>query len=763
MSDSITNQVASNLNTEILKEVKTLNTGIPAPILKQAIEKVIENAAPQLVNDVNTTANHQLNNIPKTAIGPINPVNITNGNLGPSDITNNLNGIVQTNVSDSSSSNITNQIQNQLKLSLPANKLNQLNFSSLNSTLLGVINPLINKNIKTALGGFSTQIFNQGNTQNFTVPNVETLYENLTPEQAQTEIDKVFENSLANNALKEAKNFNVDNSNNQEKLVAVSTGFIDPQANYPTKEYSGISDTNKLATGDPTGTIVLKKNKERMFGARLPFGEAWDQPDSPYRGQYPYNKVTQTEQGHIIEVDDTPGSERLHVYHKSGTFIEIDANGSVVKRTKGSSYEIIDKNGKISITGRADISINGACNIFVGNDANIEVEGDTNITCHNDITAQAGGTLNLSATEEINITSGNVNIQAYYRMNQKAEDFNIHSSNVIQMHSNADIKVQGVDWFFYSDNLFVETANDIHHKAGGSSYVSVGTDINQVAGGSIYNDVGGEFHMASGNATEAASSDTSYIADSSNIGVLTGRKTTQYFTINDPQTLSLADNRSLLLEEETASSSDLQNQKNLIISQGFSDASSLDKPPLSLENESVSSVQNDFVDPDIKLKSVTALPGNYNLSPNFTLEMLSNKAAVSKDSVRAHGNLKYGDIVYNLQGIALNVLEPVLKLYPNMFVTSAFRDPGNASNAKTSQHPLGQGVDIQFKGANKVEYYNIAKVLARVLRYDQLILEYCEYTKNPWIHVSYSVEKNRIQVLTFFNHRKHSDGLSNLA
>ena len=46
---------------------------------------------------------------------------------------------------------------------------------------------------------------------------------------------------------------------------------------------------------------------------------------------------------------------------------------------------------------------------------------------------------------------------------------------------------------------------------------------------------------------------------------------------------------------------------------------------------------------------------------------------------------------------------------------------------------------------------------------DQLILEYCNYTANPWIHVSFSIEKNRTQVLTFFNHKKHSDGLSNLA
>jgi hypothetical protein len=142
--------------------------------------------------------------------------------------------------------------------------------------------------------------------------------------------------------------------------------------------------------------------------------------------------------------------------------------------------------------------------------------------------------------------------------------------------------------------------------------------------------------------------------------------------------------------------------------------------------------------------------------------MLSSKAAVSRDPVRGHAGATYGEIVYNLQAVALNILEPVKKIYPKMFVTSAFRDPGNSSNAKTSQHPLGQGVDIQFKGITKKEYYDIAVKLAKVLKYDQLILEYCNYTNNPWIHVSYSV-KNRSQVLTFFNHKTHSQGLTQLA
>ena len=143
--------------------------------------------------------------------------------------------------------------------------------------------------------------------------------------------------------------------------------------------------------------------------------------------------------------------------------------------------------------------------------------------------------------------------------------------------------------------------------------------------------------------------------------------------------------------------------------------------------------------------------------------MLSSKAAVTRDPIKAQLGLTYGEIVFNLQAVALNVLEPVKKLYPNMIVTSAFRSAGNKSNAVTSPHPKGQGVDIQFPGIDKKEYYNIALKLAKVLKYDQLLLEYKSTGSGlPWIHVGFAAN-NRGQLLTFFNQAVHSQGLTQLA
>ncbi len=781
MDPLITRTIQGVLENTIFNKIIALNLNIPSPILRAIVSRVAEQSAVLVVQDVTKNANFQLNNIPKNLIGTVNPVNLVNGNLGPTDLTNNIENLILTQMSSQVTDKIVTSIESQLKLALPTDKFNLINFGNLAAVLVQTFTPTVNQTISTALGGFATAVFNRGANPISSLTNIDKLFSTLPPSAAQAQVDKQFDTDLTSKALTEAQNYDINETENKEKLDVLSKGFTDPNAKYPTKEYAGSSDTNKLAQGDARGTIVQDKNNDRMTGAKLPGGDAWDQPESAYRGAYPYNKVTQTESGHIIEIDDTPGSERLHVYHKSGTFIEIDGNGSVIKRTKGSSYEIIDRNGKIAISGRADISVNGACNIYVGNDANIEVEGDVNLTCHNDITAQAGGTLNLSATEEVNITSGNVNIQSYNLMNLSSNvELNLHATYGMNLSANANVHIDTIDLFQnattnynQADNIHIKSNESIFIEADSDININAGGGLNNQAGDAISNQAGGNFtadgnavHLNSGYSVEAEVAETSepaIIAGISNIGILPGRKDVQSNELDDPQALSLADNKSLLLEEETSTEEEFNGQKNVIISEGFATAADIDSTPVAVDSESVTSEQGTVIVPNENLKKATSLPGNYNLSPNFTVEMLSNKAAVSRSEIVAHGNYSYGDIVYNLQAIALNVLEPTRKLYPNMFVTSAFRDPGNASNAKTSQHPLGQGVDIQFKGATKADYYDIAIKLARVLKYDQLILEYCNYTKNPWIHISYSVKTNRSTVLTFFNHKKYGDGLTQLA
>ena len=51
----------------------------------------------------------------------------------------------------------------------------------------------------------------------------------------------------------------------------------------------------------------------------------WE-PASDYNTEYPYNTVTTTKSGHAIEIDDSPGFERMQWWHRSGSFEEISNN-----------------------------------------------------------------------------------------------------------------------------------------------------------------------------------------------------------------------------------------------------------------------------------------------------------------------------------------------------------------------------------------------------------------------------------------------------
>lgn len=593
-------------------------------------------------------------------------------------------------------------------------------------------------------------------------------------------IDSKYANSIAAKSIKEAASFDTNNTENNDKKAVVSKGFSDPTATFPTKDYSDTADTNKLAQGEIRGTPLQDRIRSRMRGAKLPNGESWDQPQSGYKAQYPYNKVTQTESGHIIEIDDTPGAERIHIFHRNGTFIEIDNNGSVVSRTVGSDYKIVDKNGYISIAGKANVSVTGSCNVFVGGDCNLEVVGDAFINSGNDIQVNAAGRLQLSGGEAIDMRAPKIYVEADEEFHMTAAvkanieaklinvksdtNINVQSTGATNIKSAGDLNIQtaGVGNIKSTNKMNIQTDGEMNVKTGSEYKVQGPGKGSFKFGGMLAMDyttaqIGGGQSVTAGTAGEAGDSEKATYSKS---GLNTPRLPMLEDVLDDPQSMTLADQYSLLSEDETE---DYAGQKRRLIEYGLASAAELEAQPIVGDTDSsTGTAKMSLITPNADLKNSTKLPDNYQLSPHFTLGMVSSKAAVTKDVIVAQRGLSYGEIVYNLQNIALNVLEPIYAVYPNMIVTSGYRDASSSSG--TSQHPLGMAVDIQFRGMNKKDYFETAKKLKECVQFDQLLLEYCSYTNNPWLHISLDPSKsNRNQILTFWNHKKHSEGLTNLA
>jgi hypothetical protein len=121
------------------------------------------------------------------------------------------------------------------------------------------------------------------------------------------------------------------------------------------------------------------------------------EPDSPYAAVYPHNKVTQTPAGHVIEIDDTPDAERIHIYHKSGSFVEFHPNGDVVTH---------HKNGFTTASGNNKIHIKG--------DLDIKVDGDYNLTVlgSKDEKILKSSSELVGAGKSINVIAGNLDLQS---------------------------------------------------------------------------------------------------------------------------------------------------------------------------------------------------------------------------------------------------------------------------------------------------------------------------------------------------------------
>jgi hypothetical protein len=129
------------------------------------------------------------------------------------------------------------------------------------------------------------------------------------------------------------------------------------------------------------------------------------EPPSPYAAEYPYNRTITTRAGHAIELDDTPENERVHIYHKSGTYIEINSEGRIVIKSKDSSFEVVEKD--------KHLQVNGNLNVRVKGDMNALVEGKTAFTSKGDIDFITGGRMLLKAVGGVKVeTSADMTIKA---------------------------------------------------------------------------------------------------------------------------------------------------------------------------------------------------------------------------------------------------------------------------------------------------------------------------------------------------------------
>jgi len=199
-------------------------------------------------------------------------------------------------------------------------------------------------------------------------------------------------------------------------------------------------------------------------------------PDPPF-SKYPWNHVHATESGHLFEVDDSVGAERIHQYHRTGTFVEIVANGNRSTKVVGKDYEIVIRDKKVFIKGDMTVSIDGDAKMLVKGNHYTEVAGDQYVTVYGDRITKIQG----SDIKEV-MTDHSVNIQGVNTLRVGA-----NNSILIQGNHSEDIQGNskeftngnyGTKVFGNSDEVVFGTHNSI---SVGKRNIGTGGDIDVTA------------------------------------------------------------------------------------------------------------------------------------------------------------------------------------------------------------------------------------------------------------------------------------------
>jgi hypothetical protein len=179
----------------------------------------------------------------------------------------------------------------------------------------------------------------------------------------------------------------------------------------------GTATLNPTILGEPTtsrvsrdekidNTLIGYRKSTRDLAVPTATGSFWNEPKTAYAPQAPYNRVTETESGHLVEFDDTPDAERISLAHRTGSFVEYHPDGSKVTKVITDNYEIILQNDNVHIKGTYNLTVNGNANILVEKNATIVAGISASVTAGVSATVQAGVDITATAGGAVAVTAG---------------------------------------------------------------------------------------------------------------------------------------------------------------------------------------------------------------------------------------------------------------------------------------------------------------------------------------------------------------------
>jgi hypothetical protein len=216
--------------------------------------------------------------------------------------------------------------------------------------------------------------------------------------------------------------------------------------------------------------IVVCKSIKRTW-----LRSSWEEPPSGYSARYPYNRVIETASGHSIELDDTPGGERIMIWHRDGSYVQITGT-STTHKNMSDAYSINERNNHVYIGGNNIVTIEGDSHVLIKGNKVEEIEGNYKQIVHGNIQIGSAGRVEINGADRTDIRSAslmldsnveNLNIRTGKNIVfESGESFNVKSKNV-RLGASESMSITG------QKGLFLQSkGGDVHIKSDGSVFLN---------------------------------------------------------------------------------------------------------------------------------------------------------------------------------------------------------------------------------------------------------------------------------------------------
>lgn len=202
-------------------------------------------------------------------------------------------------------------------------------------------------------------------------------------------------------------------------------------------------------------------------------------PPSTYDAKYPYNRVTVTESGHEIHLDDTPGKRRIRISHAEGSYQEISNDGRVVEVVVAGKHEYVKGGLTTTVDKNIDQKVGGSYRQNVSGDTHTEIKGQQTLAVGSHQKNLIGGDQVTAAKGDVVLgATGGVHITAAGGANTKIEG---NEKKVVDGTSNQE----------FGKTLTIICMQDINVNSATRVFVTVGDAEVEVSSDFVRGRIGG--------------------------------------------------------------------------------------------------------------------------------------------------------------------------------------------------------------------------------------------------------------------------------